>query len=55
MPLRRSRLHRYLDEFDFRYNRRAALTISDTERADDLIRKAKKRITCRRTGEAGHA
>lgn len=31
-------LHRYLAEFDFRYNRRAALGVSDRERADDLIR-----------------
>ncbi|MER8451534.1 IS1595 family transposase [Mesorhizobium sp. M1428] len=31
-------LHRYLAEFDFRYNRRAALGVTDRERADDLIR-----------------
>lgn len=31
-------LHRYLAEFDFRYNRRTALGISDRERSDDLIR-----------------
>jgi hypothetical protein len=31
-------LHRYLAEFDFRYNRRAALKITDTKRAADLIR-----------------
>jgi hypothetical protein len=30
-------LHRYLAEFDFRYNRRAALKISDRERAEDAI------------------
>jgi hypothetical protein len=31
-------LHRYLAEFDFRYNRRAALQISHAERAVDLLR-----------------
>ncbi|WP_192177568.1 IS1595 family transposase [Mesorhizobium amorphae] len=31
-------LHRYLSEFDFRYNRRTALGYTDSERADDLIR-----------------
>jgi transposase-like protein len=30
-------LHRYLAEFDFRYNRRAALKITDRERAEDAI------------------
>jgi len=49
-------LHRYLAEFDFRYNRRAALKVSDAERAEDLLRMARdKRLTYRRTGEAGHA
>ncbi|MBO6724187.1 MAG: IS1595 family transposase [Rhizobiaceae bacterium] len=49
-------LHRYLAEFDFRYNRRAALKISDAERAEDLLRNARdKRLTYRRTGEAAHA
>jgi len=49
-------LHRYLAEFDFRYNRRAALKISDAERAEDLLRLARdKRLTYRRIGEAGHA
>lgn len=48
-------LHRYLAEFDFRYNRRAALKISDAERAEDLLRMARdKRLTYRRTGEANH-
>ena len=48
--------HRYLAEFDFRYNRRTALKISDRERADDLLRMARdKRLTYRRIGEAGHA
>lgn len=31
-------LHRYVAEFDFRYNRRAALGVCDRDRADDLIR-----------------
>lgn len=31
-------LHRYLSEFDFRYNRRTALGFTDSERANDLIR-----------------
>jgi transposase-like protein len=49
-------LHRYLAEFDFRYSRRAALKISDAERAEDLLRMARdKRLIYRRTGEAGHA
>ncbi|MER8561349.1 IS1595 family transposase [Mesorhizobium sp. M0578] len=49
-------LHRYLVEFDFRYNRRAALKVSDAERAEDLLRMARdKRLTYRRTGEAGLA
>ena len=33
-------LHRYLAEFDLRYNRCAALKISDRERAEDAIRMA---------------
>jgi len=38
-------LHRYLAEFDFRYNRR---NISDAERANDLLRGAKgKRLLYR--------
>ncbi|RWP38939.1 MAG: IS1595 family transposase [Mesorhizobium sp.] len=49
-------LHRYLAEFDFRYNRRAALKVSDAERAADLLRMARdKRLTYRRIGEAGIA
>ncbi|MCK5845750.1 MAG: transposase, partial [Victivallales bacterium] len=30
-------LHRYLAEFDFRYNHRTALGVNDLERADALI------------------
>lgn len=49
-------LHRYLAEFDFRYNRRAALQITDTERHDQLLAKIDgKRLTYRRIGEANHA
>lgn len=49
-------LHRYLAEFDFRYNRRAALKISDAERAEDLLRMARdKRLTYRRIGETRYA
>ena len=49
-------LHRYLAEFDFRYNRRAALKVSDAERAEDLLRGARgKRLTYRRTNEVNYA
>lgn len=49
-------LHRYLAEFDFRYNRRAKLGVSDTARAEDALRMARgKRLTYRRTDEAAHA
>jgi transposase-like protein len=49
-------LHRYLAEFDLRYNRRAALKVTDTERAHDAIKGAAgKRLTYQQTGEAGHA
>ena len=44
-------LHRYLAEFDFRYNRRAALKISDTERAIDAIKGAAgRRLMYRQAG-----
>ena len=33
-------LHRCLAEFDFRYNRRSALKVSDRERAEDAVRMA---------------
>jgi hypothetical protein len=49
-------LHRYLAEFDFRYNCSAALKVSDAERAENLLRMARdKRLTYRRTGEAAYA
>lgn len=49
-------LHRYLAEFDFRYNRRTALKVSDAERAEQLLEGARgKRLTYRRIGEANYA
>jgi transposase-like protein len=51
-----SHLHRYLAEFDFRYNNRSALGIEDTERAAKVIFQASgKRLTYRRTNEAQNA
>jgi transposase-like protein len=48
-------LHRYLAEFDFRYNRRTALNVSDAERHDQLLAKIEgKRLTYRRIGEASY-
>lgn len=45
-------LKRYLAEFDFRYNNRAALGVDDTERAANLLKRVSgKRLTYRRTGE----
>lgn len=45
-------LHRYLAEFDFRYSNRAALEISDTMRADNLLMGVVgKRLTYRTTCE----
>jgi hypothetical protein len=53
---REAHLHRYPAEFDFRHNRRAALKVSDAERAEDLLRMARdKRLTYRRTREATNA
>ncbi len=49
-------LHRYLAEFDFRYNRRTALKVTDSERAEDLLRGARgKRLTYRRIDEGCYA
>lgn len=49
-------LHRYLAKFDFRYNCRTALKITDAERHDQLLAMIEgKRRTCRQIGEAGHA
>ena len=44
-------LHRYLAEYEFRYNNRSALGIEDTERADLLLRGViGKRLTYQTTG-----
>lgn len=49
-------LHRYLAEFDFRYNRRAKLGFTDQMRVDAIMAGTEgKRLTYRRIGEAGHA
>lgn len=49
-------LHRYLNEFAFRYNRRSALGIEDTERTEQIAKGAEgKRLTYRRIDEARHA
>jgi hypothetical protein len=41
-------LHRYLAEFDFRYNERVALGVNDRERAEKLLKGTKgKRLTYR--------
>lgn len=46
-------LHRYLAEFDFRYNNRASLGISDEERAIAAVRGGEgKRLTYHRSNEA---
>jgi len=49
-------LHRYLAEFDFRYNRRTAMKITDTERHDQLLAMVEgKRLTYRRIDQAAYA
>ena len=49
-------LHRYLTEFDFRYNNRSALGVNDTERTNNALRGiGGKRLTYRRTGKAANA
>jgi len=49
-------LHRYLSEFEFRYNRRSALGFSDGQRTLDIAKGIEgKRLTYRRIGEAPHA
>ena len=49
-------LSRYLHEFDFRYSNRIALGITDTMRADELLRGiGGKRLTYRRTSEGANA
>jgi transposase-like protein len=49
-------LHRYVAEFDFRYNARTAIGIDDAERAAMVVRGATgKRLMYRRPDEAGPA
>lgn len=49
-------LKRYLAEFDFRYNERSALGVSDGARADKALQGITgKRLTYRRTGESANA
>jgi transposase-like protein len=46
-------LHRYLSEFDFRYNNRSALGVEDAERARNALKAIEgKRLTYRRPDEA---
>ncbi len=46
-------LHRYLAEFDFRYNRRGKVAVADTQRHDMLLAMiGGKRLTYRRIGGA---
>jgi transposase-like protein len=46
-------LHRYLAEFNFRYNNRIALGVGDAERAERILKGADgKRLTYRRIDEA---
>lgn len=48
-------LHRYLAEFDFRYNNRSSLGISDAERTAKIAEGIEgKRLTYRRTGQAAN-
>jgi hypothetical protein len=45
-------LHRYLAEFDYRYNERIALGVNDRQRMEKSIKGiVGKRLTYRRTGE----
>ncbi len=49
-------LHRYLAEFDFRYNRRTKLGFTDSERAADAVKGAAgKRLTYQQTDKAYYA
>jgi transposase-like protein len=49
-------LHRYLSEFDYRYNTREKLGVDDAARAAGVVRKAKgKRLTYQTTRRAGQA
>lgn len=46
-------LHRYLAEFDFRYNARIALGVNDEQRADKLLKGVKGRRLTYRTTNSG--
>jgi transposase-like protein len=49
-------LHRYLAEFDFRYNNRSGLGVEDADRADKIMAGIPgKRLTYRRIGETANA
>jgi ISXO2-like transposase domain len=49
-------LHRYLTEFDFRFNHRLALGFTDGERAAAALKGIEgKRLTYRRANETAHA
>ena len=49
-------LHRYLAEFDFRYNNRAALEVNDIQRADNVLANVTgKRLTYETTSEEATA
>jgi transposase-like protein len=49
-------LHRYLAEFDFRYNARKALGVNDEQRAAKIVKGVKgKRLTYRPTGRPAQA
>jgi transposase-like protein len=49
-------LHRYLAEFDFRYNEREKLGVDDTARAEKAIKGIEgKRLTYRRTSQTANA
>ena len=48
-------LHRYLAEFDFRYNNRSGLGVEDIERADRALKGIEgKRLTYRQPRDASH-
>jgi hypothetical protein len=49
-------LHRYLAEFDFRYNNRSGLGVEDAERTEKALKGVEgKRLTYRLPREATHA
>ena len=49
-------LHRYLKEFDFRYNNRSGLGVEDTERVAKIVKGTEgKRLTYRSPHFAAHA